>query len=76
MIKKILLAMAVMAAAFVAAGCGGKSDPKAEKPAESVSNVVDYGIGATQIKAKKNMENKLQQINQQHNRAVEDALAE
>lgn len=75
--KKILLSMFMVGAICMMGSCSGEASKKgAETPAESAANVIDYGIGATQLKAKKKAENKLQQINQQQNKALEDALAE
>ena len=42
--------------------------------ADDVNSVVNYGIGATQLKAKQNMQNKIQNIQQRKNKEMEDAL--
>ncbi len=42
--------------------------------ADDVNSVVNYGIGATQLKAKQNMQNKIQNIQQQKNKEMENAL--
>jgi outer membrane protein OmpA-like peptidoglycan-associated protein len=41
---------------------------------DDVNSVVNYGIGATQLKAKQNMQNKIQNIQQRKNKEMEDAL--
>ena len=75
--KKFLLSAFLVGVICLLGSCSGESSKKgAETPAESAANVIDYGIGATQLKAGKKAEKKLQQINQQQNRALEDALAE
>ena len=51
-----------------------QQQPQRRSVADDVNSVVNYGIGATQLKAKQNMQNKIQQINQQKNKELERAL--
>lgn len=55
-----------------------QSPSQQQSPARSVgddvNSVVNYGIGATQMKVKKNAQNRIQKINQQKNQELEDAL--
>ena len=56
-----------------------KPQPQPQQPqkrtvADDVNSVVNYGIGATQLKAKQNMQNKIQNIQQRKNKEMEDAL--
>ena len=51
-----------------------QAQPQRRSVADDVNSVVNYGIGATQLKAKQNMQNKIQQINQQKNKELENAL--
>lgn len=52
--------------------------PQQKAPSRSigddVNSVVNYGIGATQMKVKQNAQNRVQKINQQKNHELEDAL--
>ena len=48
--------------------------PQKRSVADDVNSVVNYGIGATQLKAKQNMQNKIQNIQQRKNKEMEDAL--
>ena len=41
---------------------------------EDVNSVVNYGIGATQLKAKKHMSNKIDKINKGHNKELNEKL--
>ena len=41
---------------------------------QEVQSAVDYGIGAAQVEAKKGAVKKIDQINEQHNKDLEDAL--
>ena len=51
---------------------------KAAKPTstvkEEVNSVINYGIGATQLKAKQRATTKINEANQKHNRDIEEAL--
>ena len=51
-----------------------QQQPQRRTVADDVNSVVNYGIGATQLKAKQNMQNKIQNIQQQKNKEMEDAL--
>lgn len=44
--------------------------------AQDVGNVVDYGIGAAQLKAKQRATTKIQEAQDRHNRELEAALQE
>lgn len=54
-----------------------QQQPQQKSPARSVgddvNSVVNYGIGATQMKVKQNAQNRIQKINQQKNQELEDA---
>ena len=41
---------------------------------QEIQSAVDYGIGAAQVEAKKGAVKKIDQINEQHNKDLEDAL--
>jgi hypothetical protein len=43
---------------------------------EDVNSAINYGIGATQLKAKKHMSNKLDKINSGHTKELDEKLAE
>ena len=49
---------------------------QAQKPSmmDDVNSVINYGTGATAIQAKKKMQNKLQNIQGQHNKQLNDSL--
>ncbi len=51
---------------------------KAAKPTstvtEEVNSVINYGIGATQLKAKQRATTKINEANQKHNQDIEEAL--
>ena len=51
-----------------------QQQPQRRTVADDVNSVVNYGIGATQLKAKQNMQNKIQNIQQRKNKEMEDAL--
>ena len=51
-----------------------QAQPQKRSVADDVNSVVNYGIGATQLKAKQNMQNKIQNIQQRKNKEMEDAL--
>ena len=51
-----------------------QQQPQRRSVADDVNSVVNYGIGATQLKAKQNMQNKIQNIQQRKNKEMEDAL--
>lgn len=55
-----------------------KQQPAAKKNTQSlrqeVQSAVDYGIGAAQLEAKKGAVKKIDQINEKHNRDLEEAL--
>ena len=51
-----------------------QQQPQKRTVADDVNSVVNYGIGATQLKAKQNMQNKIQNIQQRKNKEMEDAL--
>lgn len=51
-----------------------QQQPQRRTIADDVNSVVNYGIGATQLKAKQNMQNKIQNIQQRKNKEMEDAL--
>lgn len=42
--------------------------------ASEISGVINYGIGATQMQAKKNMTSKIKSINEKQNKDLDDAL--
>ena len=42
--------------------------------AKEVSDTIDYGIGVTQTRALKKAQQQVQQLNEQHNKELEDAL--
>ena len=41
---------------------------------QEIQSAVDYGTGAAQVEAKKGAVKKIDQINEQHNKDLEDAL--
>ncbi len=41
---------------------------------QEIQSAVDYGIGAAQVEAKKGAVKKIDQINEQHNKDLEEAL--
>lgn len=47
--------------------------PQHSTVADEVNGVINYGIGATQLKAKKNMESKLEKAKREHDQALEAA---
>lgn len=49
------------------------SEDKIESPS-TVDSVINYGTGATHVRIKKKVENKLKTIQEEHNRQVEEAL--
>ena len=51
-----------------------QQQPQRRTITDDVNSVVNYGIGATQLKAKQNMQNKIQNIQQRKNKEMEDAL--
>ncbi|MFA6930210.1 MAG: hypothetical protein WCT05_07775 [Lentisphaeria bacterium] len=55
-----------------------KQQPTVKKSTQSlrqeVQSAVDYGIGATQLEAKKRAVKKIDQINEKHNKDLEEAL--
>jgi hypothetical protein len=54
-----------------------KSAPSSDKSLrQEVSDAVDYGIGATQLRAKQRATEKIENINQQKNAELEKALQE
>lgn len=53
-----------------------QANKPAQKPSmmDDVNSVINYGTGATAIQAKKKMQNKLQNAQDQHNKQMDDAL--
>ena len=75
--KKLSIFLGGLALAGVLFGCDGSSKPAASggsSVAKEVSDTIDYGIGVTQTRALKKAQQQVQQLNEQHNKELEDAL--
>ncbi len=74
---KSAMSFLLAAGMLLLAGCGrGGSGSQPDGVAKDVGDVVDYGIGATQLKARQQSERKLEQIQDQHQRELDEALGE
>ncbi len=52
----------------------GKNDSKAARLKEEVGSVVDYGTGALPLRTGKNMERRIQEAQEAHDRQLQDAM--
>lgn len=72
---KSAMSFLLAAGVLLLAGCGRDgSGSQPDGVAQEVGDAVDYGIGATQLKAKQQSERKLEQIQDQHQRELDEAL--
>ncbi len=65
--KKISILLGILAIAGILCGC----DAETEK---EVSDVVDCGIGVKQTQVLKQVQQQIPQMNEQHNRELEEAM--
>lgn len=70
----MVLAFAALFALLVC-GCDSKQEAKGGSSIkQEVSDTIDYGIGVTQTRALKKAQQQVQQLNEQHNQELEEAL--
>ena len=85
--KKCFVWLGILAFVGMLCSCDTKEtyhteqkEPAEEKEessvAKEVGDVIDYGIGVTQVRALQNSKQQIQQINEQHNKALEEAMEE
>ncbi|MBQ6599438.1 MAG: hypothetical protein IJH79_17970 [Lentisphaeria bacterium] len=77
--RKMFLAALIGGTALVLAACGeengeSKVQNAAKETAKAADKTADYATGKTQLEQKKKMENKLNQIQQNQNKQLNDAL--
>ena len=78
--RKLFLAALIGGAAIVLSACGesenGESQVKTtvKETAKAVDKTADHATGKAQLEQKKKMENKLNQIQQNQNKQLDDAL--
>ena len=74
--KTLMFLVLASLLAFSVAGCGdSKQEPSGGSSIkQEISDTVDYGIGVTQTRALKKAQQQVQQLNEQHNKELEDAL--
>lgn len=78
--RKMFLAALIGAAAIVLSACGesenGESQVKTtvKETAKAVDKTADHATGKAQLEQKKKMENKLNQIQQNQNKQLDNAL--
>ncbi len=73
--KRMFLAgLIALVVAGVVCSCDSKKSSNENSVAKEVSDTIDYGIGVTQTKALKKAQKQVQQLNEQHNKELEDAM--
>lgn len=72
--KKLSIMLGVLAIAGMLCSCDSKKESNGSSVAKEVSDTIDYGIGVTQTRALKKAQQQVQQLNEQHNKDLEDAL--
>ncbi|MBO4619014.1 MAG: hypothetical protein J5654_02785 [Victivallales bacterium] len=72
--KKLSIMLGVLAIAGMLCGCDSKKSSGGSSVVQEVSDTIDYGIGVTQTRALKKAQQQVQQLNDQHNKELEDAL--
>lgn len=72
--KKFSILLGVLVIAGMLCGCDSKKESGGSSVAKEVSDTIDYGIGVTQTRAMKKAQQQVQQLNEQHNKDLEDAL--
>ena len=78
--RNMLLAALIGGTVLVLSACGeqengnSKVQNAARETAKSVDKTADYATGKTQLEQKKKMENKLNRIQQNQNKQLNDAL--
>jgi len=72
--KKFTILVGALAVAGMLCGCDSKKSSDESSIAKEVSDTIDYGIGVTQTRALKKAQNQVQQLNEQHNKELENAL--
>ena len=72
--KKLSFLLGVLAIIVMLFGCDSKKESGGSSVAKEVSDTIDYGIGVTQTRALKKAQQQVQQLNEQHNKDLEDAM--
>ena len=77
--RKMFLAALIGGTALVLAACGeengeSKVQTTVKETAKAVDKTADHATGKAQLEQKKKMENKLNQIQQNQNKQLDDAL--
>ena len=75
--KMSSILLGVLVIAGMLCGCDSKKSSggsSGSSVVQEVSDTIDYGIGVTQTRAMKKAQQQVQQLNDQHNKELEDAL--
>ena len=72
--KTFSLLLGTLAIAGMLCGCDSQKSSGESSVVKEVSDTIDYGIGVTQTRALKKAQQQVQQLNEQHNKELEDAL--
>ena len=78
--KKGLVWLGILVIVGMLCGCDtketyhAKEESSGDSVAKEVGDVIDYGIGVTQTRALKKAHQQVQQLNEQHNRDLEEAM--